>query len=64
MPLKNLKPVVRTDGDRPASIASAGFSKETVAALALAAKRMKEEPPRANSKGEIEALFKKIREQS
>jgi hypothetical protein len=64
MPLKNFKAVARTDRDRPMPIASAGFSKETIAALAQAAKRMKDNPPQANSKAEVEELFRKILEQS
>jgi hypothetical protein len=64
MPLKSLKPVASTKDDRPAPIASAGFSKETIAALAQSAKRLQEVPPRAHSKREIEQLLKKIRDRS
>lgn len=64
MPLKSPKPVTSTMDDHPAPIASAGFSKETLAALAQSAKRLKEVSPRAHSKREIEQLFKKIRDRA
>lgn len=69
MPVKSLKPkdlksAASAVAGRAAPIASAGFSPETIAALALSAKRMKEAPPRAHSKREIEQLLEDIRDRS
>ncbi|WP_426175084.1 hypothetical protein [Massilia sp. TWR1-2-2] len=64
MALKRIKPVVRAQGQVPAPISSAGFSKETLSALEQSAKRLKHVPARAFSKLEIEQVFKKIRDRS
>ena len=58
MAVKNHKLVERARNDRPLPIASAGFSAATLAALARSAKRLREVPPRAFSKEEIESFFK------
>jgi hypothetical protein len=64
MPLKKLKSGANTEDERPAPIESAGFSKETIAALKHSAERLKVVPARAFSKREIAEVFKKIRDRS